>query len=60
VRHLLASSYFDPRHARTVAPPTGLPLDIHRHQVGALPGTDDYHSLDETHVSRVAEALGDR
>jgi ABC-type Zn uptake system ZnuABC Zn-binding protein ZnuA len=60
VRLLLASSYFDPRHARTVAGRTGIPVVILGHQVGALPGTDDYLSLVETNVSRVAEALGDR
>jgi ABC-type Zn uptake system ZnuABC Zn-binding protein ZnuA len=60
VRLLLASPYFDPRHARTVAERTGIPVVILGHQVGALPGTDDYLSLIETNVSRVAEALGDR
>ncbi len=57
VRLLLASPYFDARHARTVAGRTGLPVVTLGHQVGALPGTDDYLSLIAVNVGRVEEAL---
>jgi ABC-type Zn uptake system ZnuABC Zn-binding protein ZnuA len=57
VRLLLASPYFDARHARTVAERTGLPIVTLGHQVGALPGTDDYLSLIDENVRRVEEAL---
>jgi len=57
VRMLLASPYFDARHARTVAGRTGIPVVTLGHQVGALPGTDDYLALVEENVRRVEEAL---
>ncbi|MEN8161534.1 MAG: metal ABC transporter substrate-binding protein [Myxococcota bacterium] len=57
VRLLLASAYFDPRHARTVAGRTGIPVVTLAHQVGALPGADDYLSTAELNVRRVEEAL---
>jgi ABC-type Zn uptake system ZnuABC Zn-binding protein ZnuA len=57
VRLLLASPYFDPRHARTVADRTGIPVVTLAHQVGALPGADDYLSTVELNVRAVAEAL---
>ena len=57
VRFLIASPYFDPRHARTVADRTGIPVVTLAHQVGALPGADDYLSTAELNVRRVEEAL---
>ena len=54
VRLLLASAYFDPRHARTVADRTGIPVVTLAHQVGALPGADDYLSTAELNVRAVA------
>jgi ABC-type Zn uptake system ZnuABC Zn-binding protein ZnuA len=57
VRLLLASAYFDPRHARTVARRTGIRVVTLAHQVGALPGADDYLSTAELNVRRVEEAL---
>ena len=57
MRLLLASPYFDPRHARTVADRTGIPVVTLAHQVGALPGADDYLSTAELNVRAVAEAL---
>jgi ABC-type Zn uptake system ZnuABC Zn-binding protein ZnuA len=57
VRLLLASPYFDPRHARTVADRTGIPVVMLAHQVGALPGADDYLATVERNVRAVAEAL---
>lgn len=60
VRLLLASPYFDPRHARTVADRTGIPVVTLAHQVGALPGADDYLAMLELNVRAVAEALDAR
>lgn len=60
VRLLLASPYFDPRHARTVADRTGIPIVTLAHQVGALPGADDYLSTVDLNVRAVAEALNAR
>ena len=60
VRLLLASAYVDPRHARTVADRTGIPVVTLAHQVGALPGADDYLSTVELNVRAVAEALHGR
>jgi len=60
VRLLLASAYFDPRHARTVADRTGIPVVTLAHQVGALPGADDYLATAELNVRAVAEALHGR
>ena len=37
---------------------TGLPVVKLAHQVGALPGADDYLSTAELNVRRVEEALG--
>jgi ABC-type Zn uptake system ZnuABC Zn-binding protein ZnuA len=58
VRLLIASPYFDPRHARTVADRTGIPVVTLAHQVGALPGADDYLSTAELNVRAVEEAFG--
>jgi ABC-type Zn uptake system ZnuABC Zn-binding protein ZnuA len=60
VRLLLASPYFDPRHARTVADRTGVPVVVLAHQSGALPGADDYLSTADHNVRAVAEALDGR
>lgn len=58
VRLLIASPYFDPRHARSVAERTGIPVVTLAHQVGALPGADDYLSTLDLNVREVGEALG--
>jgi len=57
VRLLLASPYFDARHARTVADRTGIPVVTLAHQTGALPGADDYLSTVDVNVRAVAKAL---
>jgi ABC-type Zn uptake system ZnuABC Zn-binding protein ZnuA len=57
VRLLIASPYFDPRHARSVAGRTGIPVVTLAHQVGALPGADDYLSTVDLNVRRVGDAL---
>jgi ABC-type Zn uptake system ZnuABC Zn-binding protein ZnuA len=58
VRLLIASPYFDPRHARSIAERTGIPIVTLAHQVGALPGADDYLSTVDLNVREVGEALG--
>jgi zinc/manganese transport system substrate-binding protein len=60
VRLLLASPYFDPRHARAVSERTGIPVVTLAHQTGALPGADDYLSTVDRNVRAVAEALDGR
>lgn len=60
VRLLLASVYFDSRHARTVAGRTGIPVVTLAHQSGALPGADDYLGTVDHNVRAVAEALRGR
>jgi ABC-type Zn uptake system ZnuABC Zn-binding protein ZnuA len=60
VRLLLASPYFDPRHARAVSERTGIPIVTLAHQTGALPGADDYLSTVDRNVRAVAEALDGR
>lgn len=42
VAGILASPYFDPRHARWVSEKTGIPVVPMAHQPGAREGTDDY------------------
>lgn len=41
-RGILASTYFDPRHARWVSERTGIPVVPMAHQPGARGGTSDY------------------
>jgi ABC-type Zn uptake system ZnuABC Zn-binding protein ZnuA len=60
VRLLLASPYFDPRHAATVADRTGIPVVTLAHQTGALPDADDYLATVDRNVRAVAEALDGR
>jgi zinc/manganese transport system substrate-binding protein len=57
VRLLLASPYFDPRYARTVADRTGIRVVTLAHQAGALPDGSDYLSTVDRNVRAVAEAL---
>ncbi len=54
---LLATPYFDPRHAMRVADKTGAKVVVLAHQVGALEGTDDYLQTVDRNVGRVADAL---
>ncbi len=42
---LLATVYFDPRHARFVAEQSGVRVVAMAHQVGSRPGTDDYVAM---------------
>ena len=50
---LLATPYFDPRHARFVAEQSGVRIVPMAHQVGSRPGTDDYISAIDYDVRQV-------
>ena len=50
---LLATPYFDPRHARFVAEQSGVRVVPMAHQVGSRPGTDDYVSMIDYDVKQV-------
>ena len=53
---ILASPYFDPRHARFVAERTGARVAEMAHQVGARRGTDDYLTMVDYNVRQVVGA----
>lgn len=55
---VLASPYFDPRHARRVAAQTGARVVTLAHQVGAVEGAEGYLGTVDLNVRRVVEALG--
>jgi zinc/manganese transport system substrate-binding protein len=50
---LLATPYFDPRHARFVAEQSGVRVVPMAHQVGSRPGADDYVSMIDYDVRQV-------
>jgi zinc/manganese transport system substrate-binding protein len=54
---ILASVYFDPRHASWVAERTGARIVPLAHQVGSREGADDYLSTVDYNVRALAEAL---
>lgn len=58
VRAVLASAYYDPRHARFVAEATGIPVVAMANQAGSRPGTDSYVTWVDYNVRQVADALG--
>jgi ABC-type Zn uptake system ZnuABC Zn-binding protein ZnuA len=55
---ILASAYYDPRHARFLAQHTGAKIVEMANQVGARNGTDDYFSMIEYNVRQCLTALG--
>jgi ABC-type Zn uptake system ZnuABC Zn-binding protein ZnuA len=55
---ILASAYYDPRHARFLAQHTGAKIVEMANQVGARTGTDDYFSMIEYNVQQCLAALG--
>jgi ABC-type Zn uptake system ZnuABC Zn-binding protein ZnuA len=57
---ILASAYYDPRHAELVASQTGATLVRMANQVGARPGTDDYIATVDYNVNQVLSALRGR
>jgi ABC-type Zn uptake system ZnuABC Zn-binding protein ZnuA len=60
VKVILANPYFDPRFAQFVAERTGAQVVNIAHMVGARPGTDDYISMVDYDVRRLAGALRGR
>jgi ABC-type Zn uptake system ZnuABC Zn-binding protein ZnuA len=57
IRAVLASSYYDPRHARFVGEQTGAKVLAMANQVGSRPGTDSYVAFVDYNVRQVADAL---
>jgi zinc/manganese transport system substrate-binding protein len=56
-RAILTVPYFQPRHARLVAERTGAQIVPLAHQVGALPGADDYLALIAHNVAALRRGL---
>ena len=57
IQLILASPFFDERHARRVAEETGARVVTLAHQVGALPGADDYLATIDLNVRAVAAGI---
>jgi ABC-type Zn uptake system ZnuABC Zn-binding protein ZnuA len=58
VRLILASAYYDPRHARFLAQHTGAKVAEMANQGGARPGTEDYLRMVDYNVNQFVTALG--
>jgi ABC-type Zn uptake system ZnuABC Zn-binding protein ZnuA len=58
IRVILASSFYDPRHAAFLAEHTGARVVPMANQAGSRPGTDDYLDWVDYNVRQVVEALG--
>jgi ABC-type Zn uptake system ZnuABC Zn-binding protein ZnuA len=54
---VLASAYYDPRHARFVAENTGATVLAMANQAGARPGTEEYLGMVDYNVRQVVDAL---
>lgn len=54
---VIASPYYDPRHAQFIAEATGAKIVYLSHLVGGRDGTDDYIAMIDYDVRQVAEAL---
>jgi len=57
VRIILASPYFNPRHASAVASSTGASVVNIAHQVGARGGTEDYLNMVDYNVKQLVAVL---
>ncbi|RJR45279.1 MAG: zinc ABC transporter substrate-binding protein [Deltaproteobacteria bacterium] len=57
VKLILASPFFDPRHAQFLAGKTGARVVEMAHQVGARPGAGDYLSMTDYNVRQLVSAL---
>lgn len=55
---ILASSYYDPKHARFVAENTGTKVVYIAHQVGSREGADTYFKMIDYDVNELVKALG--
>lgn len=60
VKLILASPFFDPRHAQFLAGKTGARVVEMAHQVGARPGAGDYLSMNDYNVRQLVAALKHR
>ncbi len=54
---ILASAYYDPRHADFVARNAGAHVATMANMVGARPGTDDYLSMADYNIRQIVTAL---
>lgn len=54
---IIASPYYDVRHAEKVAEATGAFVARLTHQTGGMPGTDDYLAMVDYNVRTIVEAL---
>jgi hypothetical protein len=54
---VLASAYYDPRHASFVAEASGAKVLAMANQAGARPGTDGYVGFIDYDVRQVADSL---
>jgi zinc/manganese transport system substrate-binding protein len=59
VKLVLATAYYDPRHARFLAEQTGAGVAQMANEVGARPGTGDYLRMSNYNVRQVLAALKD-
>lgn len=57
VEIIVTAPYYDPRHARFLADATGATVVHLVHQVGGLPGVEDYVGMIEHNVQQLAAAL---
>jgi len=58
VQLILASAYYDPRHARFLAQNTAAKVAEMANQVGARPGTEEYLRMVDYNVNQLVTALG--
>jgi ABC-type Zn uptake system ZnuABC Zn-binding protein ZnuA len=58
IKVILASPYFDIRHAQFVSKNTGVKIVPMAHQVGSRPGTDSYLKMIDYNVRQLATAFG--
>jgi ABC-type Zn uptake system ZnuABC Zn-binding protein ZnuA len=58
VRAIIASPYYDPRHARFLSQATGASVVPLAHQVGSVKGADSYVATIDHNVRQLAAALG--
>ena len=57
VRVIIASPYYDLRHANKVAAATGAAVARLTHQTGGMPGSDDYLAMVDYNVGAIIEAI---
>jgi ABC-type Zn uptake system ZnuABC Zn-binding protein ZnuA len=58
VKLILASPYYDPKHANLVASQSGARIAAMAHQMGSRPAATDYLATVDSNVREVAKALG--